>query len=67
MLKRFIMHLGIWWSPAKCVVYTLTLQFEEQVWFEFWKTPAFSKLSVLENATNLEELGLVGNENSSAL
>jgi hypothetical protein len=52
------MHFGIWWSPAKSVVYRLTQQFEEPGWFEFWKTPAFSKRSVLENVANLEEPSL---------
>jgi hypothetical protein len=58
MLKLCVMHFAIWWSPAKSVVYRLTQQFEEPGWFEFWKTPAFSKRSVLENVANLEEPSL---------
>ena len=57
MLKRFIMHFGIWWSPAKSAVYRLTMQFEEPDWFKFWITPACSKRFILEDVTNLEESG----------
>jgi len=58
MLKHCTMHFGVWRSPAKSLVYRLTQQFEEPGWFEFWKTPACSKRSVLESLANLGDPGL---------